>query len=145
MFCGLWDIWFHNGEDKTVSRVLYLNRKIGLCEYMRMLLIWGPIMTGFYIAIASWIGYVFLVMPIMSGGIGFISIGFSILFLLAMVAIIVGVFFTIFVLDFTKNKILDKLEDITEANDEKDDEEKSIIIEYYKETKDKVCPIMEIK
>jgi hypothetical protein len=140
----MWDIWFHSQSNITVFRAEQVNSSIGLCEYMRMLLLWGPIMVGFYLAFIALVLYVFLIMPIMSGGIGFISIALTAVCVIAFFLFVIGAFFIIFLCDTLKDKVIEKIDNAAQTAEENGDDA-PILIQYYRAVKNKICPVMEIK
>lgn len=138
-FCYLWDIWWNKGSIKT-SHNAEVFGKIGLCEYGRMLFIWGPLMVTCYLAFFYIVLATFVINPILYGFPAIIGIGVSLSVILTAAIIGIAVFAFIGLLIKSKEIITDKVE--AASSEEK---EPNFLFEYVKAVKNKICPVMEIK
>lgn len=115
----------------------FSNRPVNLCHYMRTILVWLPLKlltyVGFY-AILLWLIFEF---GVKTYGGGFLLM----LMAIAGLAVIGGAFFVFFLLEGFLKKQAQKV------REEKEDHKKftSLLFEWYRAAKEKVCPIMEVK
>lgn len=113
-------------------------RRIGLCPYARMLLIWGPLIMSSYLAMVLVVIGCLIVFPILINGV----IGISWFF---------GTMFTIAGVIYLTSRFLEKRDHLRKETPrvvkENDDSPSfwQIVKEYIKACKLKICPIMEIK
>lgn len=147
IFMAQWNAaWLHNDNyiDYPLNR-----KKIGLCEYMRMILIWGPLSI---LSNLIPLGLVFLVLfsfPFYANG----TIG--VLWLFGFVGFIIA---TSVVLGriadwksdrkeaLRKSQIYDEYDDYDDCEDDREPDQgfATLMKEYLKSIKSKICPILEV-
>lgn len=119
------------------------NERIGLCPYMRMILIWGPlaILSNIF-PLGTFAAVVFL-FPMSANGLWGV---FWLFFWIA--TVIVALFGIGFLKDFSDKRAERKKSQLDSNEEPKSEPETGffkILIEYVKAFKTKICPVLEVK
>jgi hypothetical protein len=107
---------------------------VDLCSYMRSILLWLPVRIGIYLFFFAWVYYVLIHQIFYTGG---LSLLFYVPFILAL---FIGVLYGYLIKYLKNRKVESEIIDVTP----KESNTFRSLFNFYKEVKNKYCPIMEI-